>query len=133
MFVLADPLITNAQSSGNEPLDRDILKILIAVFCFGISMIFVLKIFKLFLNYQIKNKALELRVSEELASAILNDKSETEGQDSIKWFFVFACLGIGFTIVHYTLPIGYHSLAIIAFSVAAAFLGYFSYIHFFKK
>jgi len=37
-------------------------------------------------------------------------------------------IGLGLTIINYTLPLGIHSFAIIAFSIAASFLGYFLFL-----
>jgi hypothetical protein len=127
------PLITNAQSADQMFADTNMLKIYIAVICMGLAMLFILGIFKRFFDYQIKNKAFELRISEELASVVLSENPENDRKTSIKWFFIFAGLGIGLTIIHYTLPWGTHSLAIIAFSLAAVFLGYFFYIRLSEK
>jgi len=41
---------------------------------------------------------------------------------------VLTCIGIGLLIIDATLPLGIHSVAIMAFSIALSFLGYFMYI-----
>ena len=127
------PWISNAQSFSEVFADSNMLKIGIAVICMGLAMLFILEMFRHFFDYQIKSKALELRVTEELASVILNDKPGKERQTSIKWAFIFAGLGAGLTLINYTLPWGTHSFAIIAFSLAAAFFGYYRYIRFLEK
>ena len=47
---------------------------------------------------------------------------------NIKWFAILTGIGMGLTIINYTLPLGIHPLAIIAFSIAASFLGYFLFL-----
>jgi len=43
----------------------------------------------------------------------------------IKWFLVLTGLGLGLTIISMTLPLGIHSMAIMSFSIALSFLGYY--------
>jgi len=127
-LIVVLPRALAAQSGNTMHLDNDILKIGIAVVATGVVMLFLLEIIKRFLDYRLKDKALELRISDELASKIFSDKTEKNFAGAAKWTFLITGLGIGFTCVHYTLPIGFHSLAIIAFSIAGGFLAYFLYI-----
>jgi uncharacterized oligopeptide transporter (OPT) family protein len=127
------PWLSNAQPLSEVFVDSNMLKIGIAVICMGLAMLFVLEMFRRFFEYQIKSKALELRVPEELATVILKDKPGKERKASIKWSFIFAGLGIGLSLVTYTRPWGTHSFAIIALSLAAAFFGYYCYIRFSEK
>lgn len=127
------PWLSNAQSFSEAFSDSNMLKIGIAVICMGLSMLFILEMFRRFFDYQIKSKALELRVTEELATVILNGKPGKDRKSSVKWSFIFAGLGIGLTLAHYTRPWGTHSFAIIALSLAAAFFGYYCYIRFSEK
>jgi hypothetical protein len=52
---------------------------------------------------------------------------------NIKWFAVLTGLGAGLTIIYYTLPFGIHSLAIMAFCIAASFLAYFFFLKYSEK
>ena len=126
--LFALPKAVMAQSANTMHLDNDIVKIGIAVASIGAVMLFVLEVVKRFMDYRLKEKALELRISDELASSIFGDKLNKSVTEAIKWFSLFAGLGIGLTIVNYTLPLGFHSLAIMAFSIAAGFLGYVIYL-----
>ena len=45
-----------------------------------------------------------------------------------KWFAMLAGTGVGLTLVNYTMPLGVHSIAIMSFSIAASFLGYYLFI-----
>ncbi|MCF0072743.1 hypothetical protein LZD49_19840 [Dyadobacter sp. CY261] len=133
LFASLAPSVLNAQSFSEAFADSDMLKIGIAVICMGLAMLFILEMFRRFFDFQIKSKALEMRVPEELASVILNDKPGKDRKSGIKWSFIFAGLGFGLTLVHYTRPWGTHSFAIMAFSLAAAFFGYYCYIRFSEK
>jgi hypothetical protein len=125
---------TSGAQSFHELLgDRDMLKIIIAVICMGIVMIFILAMFKRFFEYQLKSKALDLRVPEELASVILKDKSTDERIVSIRWSFIFAGLGVGFTIISFTSTRGAHSIAVLTLSLAIAFFGHYCYLRFREK
>ncbi|MVM39248.1 hypothetical protein GO730_19610 [Spirosoma sp. HMF3257] len=73
-------------------------------------------------DYQLKRRALELGVSE------IPARETDEALTSIKWFSIWLGLGLGFTLIHFTLPLGIHSLAILAFCLAASFLGYFFFL-----
>jgi hypothetical protein len=41
---------------------------------------------------------------------------------------MLAGTGVGLTLVNYTMPLGVHSIAIMSFSIAASFLGYYLFI-----
>ena len=85
------------------------------------------------MDFRLKNKIIDKGVSEAIAASLLqNDKSETRNT-SIKWFALLMGIGIGSTIVYYTLPLNIHSIAIMAFSMAASFLGYYLYLKFLDK
>jgi hypothetical protein len=63
----------------------------------------------------------------------LKPNTTEEGSANIKWFSIFAAIGIGLTIINYALPLGVHSLAIMSFSIAAGFLGYHLFLKRSKK
>ena len=41
------------------------------------------------------------------------------------WIKLLTALGLGLTIITYTMPLGIHSIAIMAFCIAAAYLGFY--------
>jgi hypothetical protein len=76
----------------------------------------------------LKNKIVDKGISENLVASVLQTTTKQDGNLNIKWFSILAGIGAGLTIVNYTLPLGIHSLAIMFFSTAASFLGYYFFI-----
>ena len=95
----------------------------------GMFMYFFLAIIKRIFEHRLKNKIVDKGISENVAHSILETKaSEDSKYANIKWFAILAGLGIGLTGVNYTQPLGFHSLAIMAFSISLSFLGYYLFI-----
>jgi hypothetical protein len=108
-------------------INEEVFKISLTIFVVILVMIFILSVLKRMLDYRIKNRIVERGISEDLASSLL--RSETgEGNVNIKWFLILTGIGIGLTVVNYTLPLGIHSIAIMSFTIAASFLGYHQYM-----
>lgn len=98
------PWIANAQSLGGVFVDSDMVKICLAIICLGLATLFILAMFRHFLDHRIQSKILGMRVPEELAAAILSDKTGSKQKIGIKWSFIFAGLGVDVTICNYTPP-----------------------------
>lgn len=108
----------------NAHLNMEVFNICATIVAFVIIMAFVLTVLKSILEYRLKNKIADKGISEAIASSILQTTTKDDGSANIKWFLILACLGVGLTIINYTLPLGIHSLAIMSFSIAVSFLGY---------
>lgn len=109
-----------------EHIDPDLIKIAIIIFIIILVMYFLLTALRKLLEYKLKNKILDKGITEPLASAVLN--SENNKHSNIKWFSILAGLGVGLLIVNFTLPLGVHSFATMAFSLALGFLAYHLYV-----
>jgi drug/metabolite transporter (DMT)-like permease len=127
--ILTLPFVVNAQNKNTSGIDKETFNIIASIFVVALFMIFILAILKRLLDNRVKNKIIDKGIPENIASSILQTNSREDRNINIKWFSVLAGLGIGFTIINYTLPLGFHSLAIMAFSISFSFLGY----HFFSK
>lgn len=130
---IVTPFLTNAQNIGANKIDKEIFNVCATIFVVGLFMVFVLVILKRNLDFKLKNKIIEKGVSENIAASILEPSNKDERNSNIKWFAILTGLGLGFTIISYTLPLGIHSLAIMAFSIAAAFLGYFFFLRYTER
>lgn len=106
-------------------IDEDAFNICATIFVVAMVMVFILSIIKRILAYRLKKEIIERGIPDSLANSLFKD--EKTGDDSLKWCFIFIGLGIGLGIVHYTPPLGLHSLAILCISTAAGFFSNFLY------
>lgn len=133
LIIIATPVAACAQTNRTPGIDGEIFKVCASIFTVALFMTFILAILKRILDYRLKNRIVEKGIQEAVASSILQTNFKEDGDINIKWFAVLTGIGAGLTIVNYTLPLGMHSLAIMAFSIAASFLGYFFFIRLSKK
>ena len=124
-------MATQAQDHPNfDPFkDRDFLfdalhigTMLIAIYLIAS---FILQIFKAGMTARLKNRMLDKGTEENIVrELLLPDKKENKNY-ILQWFFVLVAIGIAFLLLMLTRPFGLHSLAIMAFSVAAGFGAYY--------
>jgi len=129
VFLVA--IATQAQDHENfEPLkDRDFLfdalhigTTLIAIY---IIASFILQIFKSGMNARIKNRMLDRGTEENIVRELLQPDKKENKNYILQWFFIMLAIGVAFLLIMLTNPFGLHSLAIIAFSIAAGFGAYY--------
>lgn len=106
----------------------EVFNIIATIFVVALFMLFILTILKRIFEYRLKNKIVEKGIPENVVSSILQTKSSEDRNINIKWFALLAGIGAGLAIVNYTLPLGFHSLAIMAFSISISFLGYYFFL-----
>ena len=106
--------------------NEEILQVAAAIFVVGMFMYFIIDIIRRIFEHRLKNKIVDKGISENIAQSILaTQKPEDNRYANVKWFAILAGIGLGLTGVNYTQPIGFHSLAIMAFSISFSFLGYY--------
>jgi tellurite resistance protein TehA-like permease len=88
----------------------------------------ILTFIKWLLDYRLKNKLIEKGAPDHVVSQILQPIISDNKNATIKWFALLMGLGTGLSFIDYYQPLGIHSLAIMSFSLAASFLGYYFYI-----
>lgn len=126
------PFVINAQD-GNDAgqsmfADREVFRTCSVIFTVVLFMVFLLAILKWILEHRLRNKIVDKGISESIAASVLQTHTKPDGNANIKWFMILAGIGAGLTVVNYTLPLGIHSLAIMSFSTAASFLGYYFFV-----
>ncbi|MDP4148184.1 MAG: hypothetical protein Q8927_11295 [Bacteroidota bacterium] len=111
----------------NRQLIFDILNITAVVGIIYLLSNWILQIMKTNLDYRLKNKIIEKETAENIVSQLVQParRDEGNGRTILQWFFILAGIGVGFTLVDFTQPFGLHSLAIMAFSIAAGFAGFY--------
>jgi len=125
--------MVNAQDNG-QPVylmryDSEMFQIAATIFVVGMFMYFIITIMKRIFEHRLKNKIVDKGISENIAHSILETKSTEDNKyANVKWFAILAGIGLGLTGVNYTQPLGFHSLAIMAFSISLSFLGYYFFI-----
>jgi len=125
--------IANAQDNGDPVYlmryDSEMVQIVAAIFVVGMFMYFIINIMKKIFEHRLKNKIVDKGISENIAHSILETKTAEDNKyANVKWFAILAGIGMGLTGVNYTQPLGFHSLAIMAFSISLSFLGYYLFI-----
>jgi len=116
----------NAQDNLDMEFRPEVFRSVVAIFVVGMFMYFIINIMKRIFEHRLKNKIVDKGISENIAQSILASQTiEDNKYANVKWFAILAGIGIGLTGVNYTQPLGFHSLAIMAFSISLSFLGYF--------
>lgn len=103
-------------------VDPDVYKISVIIFLIIIGMGFILTILRTILDHKLKNRMLEKEISENLVASILQKDVNSAKHISIKWVFILLATGIGLFITNQYLPLGIHSIGIMAISIAIGFL-----------
>ncbi len=128
MTVSAAILICFAANAHGDVMryNEELFQIVAAIFVVGMFMYFIINVMSRIFEHRLKNKIVDKGISENIAQSILETKvKEDSRQMNIKWFAILAGIGLGLTGVNYTQPLGFHSLAIMAFSISLSFLGYY--------
>lgn len=126
--VFATIAIVAANAQGDQEFDRSIFNACAVIFVMLALMVFILAIIKKIIDYRLKNKIVDKGISENIASSILQTTPHEGINANIKWFAILAGIGAGLMLVNYTQPLGFHSAAIMAFSISLSFLGYYFFI-----
>ena len=119
------PFMLRAQSNSSFQFNEQVFNAVASIFVAILVMIFIVSILKRILDNRLKNKIIDRGISENLASSVLQPSSMDSRNNNIKWFLILAGTGVGFLLINYTLPLGFHSLAIMAFSLSLSFLAYY--------
>jgi hypothetical protein len=86
---------------------------------------FLQHIVKQYYNYRIKNRMLDKSTDLQIVREMLQPDKKENKDYILQWFCMLLAIGAGLTLVNFIRPFGLHSLAILAFSVAAGFGGYY--------
>ena len=130
VMIFSTPFILQAQSRnlGNGIfVDDEVFKVSASILVLYLFITFILAIIRSFLDFRLKSKMVDKGVSEKIVDQFLQPGKDSKAQ-AIKAFLILAATGIGLAIINYTLPLGFHSIAILAISLSLAFLGYFYFL-----
>jgi drug/metabolite transporter (DMT)-like permease len=127
LSAIISPYFAQAQE-GSALHAPEVFRVVAMIFTVGLFMWFILAIMKRIMDNKLKNKIVDKGVPDSVVASVLKTNPKEDLNANIKWFAILAGLGIALTAIHYTLPLGIHSLAIMAFSIALSFLGYFVFL-----
>jgi len=131
--VMLASFIANAQDDFEhnfKPLrDRqfvfDAFNICAVLFVLYMVSSFILQLVKQRFDYRLKDKMVEKETAANVVNQLIQNNKKDNEQSVLQWVFVLCGIGIGFTVIYYSSPFGAHSLAIMAFSLAAVFFAYY--------
>lgn len=124
-------LTVNAQEANYDPFkDRqfifDSFNICAVLLVIYLLSSFILRLVKQLLEFKLKNRIVDKGTEEPVVAQLLQPETNKEKRNYLlQWLFILTATGIGFGIMSLTKPFGLHSLAIMAFSIAAGFGGYY--------
>jgi uncharacterized oligopeptide transporter (OPT) family protein len=125
--ILLSSFAASAQDSFDPFKDRslifDITNIIAILTVIYMISSFILQLLRQSFDYRIKSKVIEKGTSSDIVNQLVQPVKKDPRNNILQWFFVLAGIGAGFTIIQFTRPFGIHSLAIMAFCVAAGFAG----------
>ncbi len=134
-FATASAIITtiaaSAQDNNFDPFkDRqfifDSLNICAVLLVIYIISNFIIRIIRQSLDFKLKNKIIDKGTGESIVAQIMKPETNREKRNYLlQWFFIMAAVALGFSIMSFSKPFGLHSLAIMAFCIAAGFGGYY--------
>lgn len=127
--ILSIAIASKAQDSFDPLKDRqlyfEVLNICAVLTGMYLISSFIQRMLKQYYGHRIRNRILDKGTEETIVREILQpDKNETKNH-TLQWFCMLAAIGAGLMLVNWIRPFGLHSLAILAFSVAAGFGAYY--------
>jgi hypothetical protein len=131
--IIVTPILVNAQDTASDYNSMAVFNVIATIFVVGLFMLFILTIMKRIMDFRLKNKIVDKGIPENIISSVLQPELMEGGNINVKWFAILASLGVALTIINFTQPLGIHSLAIMAFCIAAGFLGYFFFLKYSGK
>jgi hypothetical protein len=85
----------------------------------------LMQLLKQHYNYRIKNRMLDKGTEENIVRQLLQPDKKENKNYYLLWFCMLTGIGAGLILVSLIRPFGLHSLAILAFSMAAGFGAYY--------
>jgi FtsH-binding integral membrane protein len=121
--MLTSAIVANAEDQQAPLIDRelvfDLTHICAVVLVIYLISSFILQLIRQNLDYRLKSKIIEKETAENIVGQLVQSDKTNPVNNILQWFCTLVGIAIGFTIMAFTQPFGLHSLAIMAFSVAA--------------
>lgn len=132
LIIFFAPFVLHAQEDlrigGGFNIKDEYFRIITAIFVLYLMITFIITIIKTILDFRLKSRMVDKGVSDKVVEQFLQPQNRDAKTQAIKAFLILAGIGVGLTAINFTSPLGIHSFAIMAFSIALSFLGYFYFI-----
>jgi FtsH-binding integral membrane protein len=121
--ILTSTIVANAEDKQEPLITREVIFDLVHI-CAVVLIIylissFILQLIRQNLDYRLKSKIIEKGTDENVVGQLMPADKTNPLNTILQWFCTLVGVAIGFLIMTFTQPFGLHSLAIMAFSVAA--------------
>jgi hypothetical protein len=103
----------------NSGLIYDLIHICAVLLIIYLISSFILQVVRQNFDFRLKSKIVERQTDEQIVRQLIPTDKINPGNSILQWFCTLVGVGIGFLLMNLTQPFGLHSLAIMAFSVAA--------------
>lgn len=126
--VLLSGIMVSAQDGTYMQMQMELARGFMILFFAGMLIFFILAFIRQLLDSRLKHKMVDKGVSDEVVAQFLRPANKDMKSYVMKWFLIFLSLGIGFSLINITQPLGIHSLAILSFCIAFGFLAYYFFV-----
>ncbi|HEV3324745.1 MAG TPA: hypothetical protein VG052_04045 [Puia sp.] len=130
--ILMTSIVAKAQDNQEPLINRelifDLIHICAVVLIIYLISSFILQLIRRNLDYRLKSRIIEKETAENIVAQLVQPDKTNPVNTLLQWFCTLVGIAIGFTIMAFTGPFGLHSLAIMAFSVAAGLGTYYLFI-----
>jgi FtsH-binding integral membrane protein len=121
--ILTSSIAAFAEDKPEPLINRELVFDLIhaCLFLLVIYLIssFILQLVRQNFDFRLKSRILEKGTAENIVGQLVQPEKTNPRNTLLQWFCALIGIAVGFTIMNFTQPLGLHSLAIMAFSVAA--------------
>ena len=128
-FILFAAFAAKAQDNFDPLKDRqlyfEVLNICAVLTGMYLIASLIQRLLKNYYSYRIRNRMLDKGTEEAVVREILQPDKKDNKNQTLQWFCMLSAVGAGLMLVNWIRPFGLHSLAILAFSVAAGFGAYY--------
>jgi H+/Cl- antiporter ClcA len=110
----------------NRDFIFDLIHIIAVLLVIYLISSFILQLLRSNFDFRLKSKMLERQTDENVVGQLVQTDRVNPLNTVMQWICTLASVGVGFILIEFTQPFGLHSLAIMAFCVAAG-LGVYYY------
>lgn len=128
---LGGSLAAYAQDKPEPLIDRglifDVVHICAVFLIIYLIASFILKLVQSNFDFRLKSRIVERQTEEQVVGQLVRPDKANPLNSTLQWICALIGVGIGFLFMKLTEPYGLHSLAIMAFSVAAGLIIYYRF------